>query len=263
MKVAHLAPEHTYSGQVARQEYPDGCMVGKGSIQEVIDAVEDGTADRGVVPIMNPRSGDIIETLDGVVDCYDARIIAERWQLIKHCFAVHPKNKAVNHIHSKSDALKQCVDYTTKNYPNATPVAVASTGASALKIMEEEDLYSAAIASEAAMAGLKILERDIVPNNYTRFVVFGRTRTESTGDDKTFMLFKLENKVGTLAAALSPIARARINISYFQCRNFGGDVFFVEMEAHEDDVGDVIDEIDANSFQFRVAGSYASSEENL
>jgi chorismate mutase/prephenate dehydratase len=55
-------------------------------------------------------------------------------------------------------------------------------------------------------------------NNITRFVVIGKLYTRPSGDDKTSLVFSVQDKPGVLHRMLQPFARSRINLTKIESR---------------------------------------------
>ena len=55
-------------------------------------------------------------------------------------------------------------------------------------------------------------------NNITRFVVIGKLQTKPSGDDKTSLVFSVQDKPGVLHRMLQPFARSRINLTKIESR---------------------------------------------
>ncbi|MEZ6077168.1 MAG: prephenate dehydratase domain-containing protein [Pirellulaceae bacterium] len=125
-----------------------------------------------------------------------------------------------------------------QHVPDAKLVEVASTAAAAA--LAAENPGTAAIASREAGLhhGLQVIDENIEDNlqNITRFAVIGHRESEPTGRDKTSLMFQLNHRPGTLAAAMIAFQRGgkhdvdRI-VSAPNCPNEY--LFFVELEGHQ------------------------------
>jgi chorismate mutase/prephenate dehydratase len=215
-------------------------------IKKVVLAVESGKADFGVVPLENYYNGEVIQTLDALTHCaFKTRIIMEKPMQIVHCLGALKNHGVIKNIFSKDQALEQCEEYLTDNYPLATPIAVSSTSEAVERIVKENLLDSAAIASKSALlnAGLIILAEDICPNNITRFIGLAKESirsTNSTGNDKTFMVIHppRRDKPGTLFHCLAPLKAQDINLEDARSRpdRKGGYYFYLEFSGHKKDI---------------------------
>ena len=245
MKIAYLGPGKTYTEKVSKELFgnsSDAEFIALGHIKQVISAVEDGTAEFGVIPIENYQNGKVIHTLDALIkQSNKAKIIIEKTIVINHCIGALQEHKEIKNIFSKDQALEQCDIYLTDKYPNAEPIAVSSTAEGVQRIVREKLLDCAAIASKEALisAGLEVLEENICPNNKTRFFVLSLNGTKPTGDDKTLIALHPPKKdeSGVLYSCLSFFAMYKINLEDLLPRpdRKGAYYFFLELDGHEKD----------------------------
>jgi prephenate dehydratase len=115
-------------------------------------------------------------------------------------------------------------------------------------LVEESDHHSAAIASQAAARyyGAHILEADIEdnPENYTRFFLVRRTSDAVTSPEanKISLAFSLENRPGSLVAALSELAAIGTNLTKIESRPVHGKpweyIFYVDCQIRSSDEGE-------------------------
>jgi len=245
MKIAYLGPENTYTEKVAKEvlsSLAGAEFTALGHIKQVISAVEDGTAEFGVIPIENYQNGKVIHTLDALIkQANKTKIIMEKTIVINHCIGALPEHKEIKNIFSKDQALEQCDSYLTEKYPDTKAIAVSSTSEGVQRIVNEKLLDCAAIASKEAIlnAGLKVIEENICPNNKTRFFILSTKATGPTGDDKTLISLHPPRKdeSGVLYSCLSFFAMYKINLEDLLPRpdRKGAYYFFLELDGHEED----------------------------
>ncbi|MFH1307605.1 MAG: prephenate dehydratase domain-containing protein, partial [archaeon] len=238
---AYLGPEKTFTEKAAQELFPDDELVAMQPIRKVILAVENGEVEAGVVPIENFYNGEVRETLDTLSECSKTNIVKEKAMKIVLCLGALKNHGKISKILSKDQAIEQSSRYLSENYPNAQAIAVPST-AEAVNIIKNEKMSDgAAIASEKALAegGLEFLDRDICPNNKTRFVVLSRQKAKKTGDDKTFLALHppVSDKPGVLHNSLGVFAGLNINLELIMSRPDGKKAYFfyIELDGHEDD----------------------------
>ena len=121
-------------------------------------------------------------------------------------------------VYSKSQALSQCRNWLGKNLPQATNVDVVSTAAAAELAQREE--FAAAVASRAAAQAyrLNILAENIEDqvHNVTRFAVIAEVAEQRTGRDKTTLMLRLPNQVGSLVKTISPFEKFGVNLTWIE-----------------------------------------------
>lgn len=256
-----------FTEKAAKERFPEEELIPSNSIEQAIMAVEEEKVDYGVAPLENFYNGEVRETIDNLVECDKTKIVAEVSHQIIHCLGALPDHEQINRILSKDQALEQCRKYISEHYPFAKKEAVNDTSEAAQIIRNYDFKESAAISSEEDLRKykLEILDRDILPNNKTKFVILGREETESTGDDKTLLVIhpKARDEPGTLVRCLDPFADYEINLEYIQSRpdKEGGYYFYLELKGHRKDekVKCALAELDPEDFAVKWLGSYKDS----
>src|SRR5271170_3820148 len=187
-RVAFLGPEHTYSHEAARIRFGSSIrLMPLESFAAVFQAIENGRADFGVVPVENSTEGSVTLTLDLLIDT-SLVIVGEVLLPIRHSIMSQSGDAhAVRRIVSHQQSLAQCRGYIGANFPNIETEAVASNALAAQRAAA--DVSIAAIASKAAgeAYGLKPIASNVqdVAANTTRFLVMGTRPIEKSGKDKT------------------------------------------------------------------------------
>jgi prephenate dehydratase len=121
------------------------------------------------------------------------------------------------------------------------------TAGSVKQLVELRDRHAAAIASAAAAEyyGAEILESNIEdnPENYTRFFLVRRAgEGDSSGPaNKMSLAFSVENKPGSLVAALSELSALGTNLTKIESRPVHGKpweyIFYVDCQIQSRDEG--------------------------
>jgi len=242
MKTVTLGPAGTYSHRAATA-VADGDISFAESVRAIVDAVADGRADRGVVPIENSIEGSVTETLDALVDT-DLAVVREVVTPIRH--ALLAQESTFDVVASHSQALAQCREYLDEHHPEATRKAVASTARGVE--LAREDTSVAAIAHPDNAAGsqpagsqtpsgqpdddLRVLAEDVQDrtSNTTRFFVVAPPEERSdAGGKSSFVVYPNANYPGLLLELLEPFADRDINLSRVESRPSGerlGDYVF-------------------------------------
>jgi len=264
MKVVYLGPSGTFTEHAAIKLFPNEERISVLPIRRVVREVESEKADFGVVPLENFYNGKVRETLDALTEVHKTRIVKEASFPIVHCIGALKEHKEINKIYSKDQAIEQCSMYLCENHPNAETIAMPSTTAAAERIFKEKLYDSAVIASEDTLLkyGLSVFNKDIVPNNVTRFAVLSREYTEPTGDDKSFIVISPpeRDKPGVLHEVTGIFKNHGINLEgMFERPNSqnGGYYFYIELSGHEkqENVRKALDEVGF----VKVLGSYRNS----
>jgi prephenate dehydratase len=186
MRTAYLGPPGTNShvALVAAGE-EEGAMA-CGTVAAVVEAVQEGGADRGVVPLENSREGAVGATLDALVfDAPDVVIVGELVQRISYCLAAAEPTAPdeVRTVHSHPQAIGQCARFLAEQLPAAAVVAAPSTAEAVRAVAEGGTLAGApphaAIGTRhaAALYGATVLAEEIEDDaeNATRFAWIARS----------------------------------------------------------------------------------------
>jgi 3-deoxy-7-phosphoheptulonate synthase len=249
----------------------------------VFDAVLDGSAAFGVVPVENSLAGSVHENYDLFIRYPDIAIVGEIKLRIVHNLIVHPDAgwDTIKIVRSHPQGLAQCKVFLDQ-HPlwqlevwNNTATAVASI------VKEEKNpLAIAAIASGAAakINGLKILKPGIETNpaNYTRFVIISRGQGEdaprpacSGGEEenKASMVFSVKDEPGSLYSCLKILAERNINLSKIESRPIHGQpwhyMFYLDVSIPPDRgaFDAAIKNLKKQTGEFHFLGSYRAALE--
>lgn len=266
VKVAYLGPEGTFTQQAAIKHFGHSAIsVPMAAIDEVFREVEAGSVDYGVVPIENSTEGVISHTLDSFMDS-GLQISGEVVLRIHQHLLVGENTRPdkISTIYSHASSLAQCRKWLDAHYPGVERVPMPSNAEAARKVKTE--WHSAAIAGDMAaeLYQLKRLAENIedTPDNSTRFLIIGRQKVPSSGDDKTSLMVSMRNQPGALHQILEPFDRHNIDMTRIESRpsrsgawNY---VFFIDFAGHveEASVQPVLQEIGDQAADMKVLGSY-------
>jgi len=207
---------------------------------DVFDAlVVNATVDAAVIPIENSLAGSILEHYDLLLQ-HPVRILAEHHLRIRHnLIGIH--GARVDHLErvfSHPIALAQCRQFLLQ-HPHLQAVPFYDTAGAVKQVVEKHDRHLAAIASAHAANhyGAEILAEGIEdnPQNYTRFQLIRRTADAISAADSNRMslAFALENRPGTLVAALQQLATLGVNLTKIESRPVPGKpweyIFYVDL----------------------------------
>ena len=273
-RVAYLGPEGTFTETAARLltgTDDAAALLACGDIGEVVRAVEDERAGRGVVPIENTLEGSVTATLDALAFDTDLLVQGEL-ELPVSLVAAAPAGTAleeVTEVLSHPVALSACRRWLSAALPEVDRVPVTSTARAAEVVAGEGGRRLAIVNPLAAERyGLEVLARDVSDRagNSTRFVVVGRELPAPTGWDKTsVVVFIEENRPGALLKLLEIFAERDLNLTKIESRptkaELGEYCFFVDVEGHLGDerVGDALAAVKRTHRDVKVLGSYRRS----
>jgi prephenate dehydratase len=271
MRVAYLGPAGTHSDEALRASAPDGAeAVPHPTIYDAVMAVQEGSADRAVVPIENALEGSVAITLDTLaVEADRVRIAAEVVHPVHHCVIGRRQISlsAVERVVSHPQATAQCARYLREQLPHAEHVSAPSTADAVLSVCRS-DGPSVALGSRLAaeLYGCQVIAADVEdhPDNVTRFVWLAPADQigEPGQDPKTSIVFwgGGDQSPGWLLRVLGEFAARDVNLTRIESRprrtGLGHYMFFVDIEGAADSpaVGEALGALEVQ--ELRVLGSY-------
>lgn len=213
------------------------------SFQGVMEAVEKGEADYGVLPIENSSTGGISANYDLLLN-YKNAIVGQYVMKIDQCLLALPGTKLeeIKTVFSHPQGLLQSRDFMNEN-PAYEGVEYGSTAAAARKVSEDNDHTQAAIASRRAAReyGLEIVADSIQQekNNCTRFIIIGQKEVYTEKSNKLALCIELPHQSGSLYRILSHFLYNDLNMTQIESRPIPGRNweyrFFVDIEGNLDE----------------------------
>jgi chorismate mutase / prephenate dehydratase len=271
-RVAFQGIEGAYSELAGRKYFAPylehTAFVGVATLEQVVNAVEDGDADFGLLPVENTAAGSINEVYD-LLSCAQLSIVGEEVLRVEHCLLVIDEVPLANirQIYSHPQALAECMKFVSK-LPNCRSLPYADSAMAVKKIKEENDPAHAAIGSEEAgrIYGLKALRRNIEDqqHNYTRFLVLSKkpSAVDLRIPCKTSLIIATSHEEGSLLKALSLLHEYHINLSKLESRPIPGMpfqyMFYIDFEGNmaEDRIAQALEQLRSVTTSIKVLGSY-------
>lgn len=269
-RVAYLGPEGTFAHQaVALARCPPAPVetVPRATVVSVIEAVEDGDCDFGVVPFENSVEGQVNLTVDVLVhDAERIQVCEEVVLAVTFGAYRRPGDDApVRVVASHPVGLAQCRRWVHDSGAQARETS--STAAACRGVAEGDETGVVAVASPAAAArwGLEEVALGVedFPGAETRFVVVGSAAAAATGADRTmFVLVPPDDRAGVLLRALEHLSGRGINLSAIASRplrvRLGEYCFVLVGDAHLGDeaMAAAFDALRADGYSVKVLGSY-------
>lgn len=267
MKIAFQG-ELGANGNIAALEFVPGAeVVPCKSFDDVFQAVVDGKAERGIIPVENSIMGRIADIHHLLPDS-SLYIVGEHFLPIHHqLMGVKGATLGdVKTVTSQGPALSQCRN-TIRSLNLATRDAYDTAGAAKL-VAETGDKTVAALAPRLAaeIYGLDILKENAedVHDNMTRFLVMGPepiTVPEDVPAMTTF-IFRVKNIPAALYKALGGFASNGINMTKLESYQVDGSFlstqFYVDVEGRADDapLKRAFEELQFFTTYFKVLGTY-------
>lgn len=242
MRVAIQGEPGAFSHEAALQFNAESLVVPFPLSADVFAALCNGEVDAAAIPIENSLAGSVLEHFDLLLQ-HDVRVEQETLLRIRHNLIALPGTEIpeVDRVFSHPVALAQCRQYLAA-HPRMEAFAFYDTAGSVKQLVELRDRHAAAIASASAAAyyGANILEANIEDNkeNFTRFFLVRRTEEVRPRPDsnKISLAFSVENRPGSLVAALADLSAQGVNLTKIESRPVHGKpweyIFYVDCQVH-------------------------------
>ncbi len=251
MKIAIQGEPGSFSHEAALKLVPGAEIVPCAISREVFAALDSGSVDAAVIPIENSLAGSVLEHFD-LLFAHEVKVVEETLVRIRHnLIAIAGASIGeIERVFSHPVALAQCRRFLAE-HPRMKAIAFYDTAGSVKQLVELGDKHAAAIASAAAAAyyGAEILSSDIEdnPENYTRFFLV-RPKNENCREadvdpesNKLSIAFTLENRPGSLVAALGALSAQGTNLTKVESRPVEGKpweyVFYVDCQIRASEEG--------------------------
>ncbi|MCR5304080.1 MAG: prephenate dehydratase [Lachnospiraceae bacterium] len=192
------------------------------NFRDVMDALQEGSADYGILPIENTTAGIVAQTYD-LLASYDLYIVSEVVIPIRHCLMAVPGTKLedITDIYSHPQSLMQSAAFLD-SHPKWSRHEMLNNAFAAQKVKDDKDPTQAAIAGKGAAGeyGLEILVEGVnqEEKNETRFVVISGRREFVKGARKISLCLEIPHTSGSLYHILSHFMYNSLNLTNIECR---------------------------------------------
>lgn len=240
--IAFMGVEGANADLACRQKYPYMHTLGCPTFEDVFQAVADGKASLGLVPIENSQAGRVAE-IHQIIPKMNLHIVGEHFQRIEHHLlgAKGATLATVKDVYSHPQALMQCRNHLREM--KLTAHTHSNTAAAAADVAQWNDPSKAAVASALAgeLYGLVTLKEHIEDSkdNLTVFVAISREPGDPDPEREkvlTTLLFTVRNIPAALYKALGGFATNGVNILKLESYIPGGvsssAQFFLTFEGH-------------------------------
>ncbi len=266
-KVVYQGVEGAYSHGAALAYFGDEADVYHvRTFEDAMRAVESGEADFGVLPIENSSAGAVSDNYDLLLR-HDNVIVGEICIPVNHMLLGIPGAalEDIRTVYSHPQALMQSSQYLNA-HPQWQQFSVANTAVAAKKVLEDQDMSQAAVASHVAgkLYGLVPLAEGINhnKNNTTRFIILARDHIYCKDAAKISFCFELPHKSGTLYNMLGNLIYNGVNMRMIESRPILGRNweyrFFVDIEGNlgEPSIENALKGVAEEAANMRILGNY-------
>jgi prephenate dehydratase len=272
MKVAIQGEPGAFSHEAAKKLTPEAEIVPCSVSAEVFAALSSGAVDAAAIPIENSLAGSVLEHFDLLL-AHDVQVERETLLRIRHNLIALPGASidGIRRVYSHAVALAQCRRFLAA-HPTMQAIAFYDTAGSVKQLTQLGNLDVAGIASEAAAQyyGAQILAMDIEdnPENFTRFFLVRRTNDArfDPESNKISIAFSVENRPGSLVAALSALSSIGTNLTKIESRPVHGKpweyIFYVDCQIGSSEEGScALDALKPHCAMVKELGRYKEAQQ--
>lgn len=263
MIVGYLGPKGSYSQIAAETFRPAAEFKEYATFSEVFRALVEGECDYIAVPIENSLNGGVLQNIDllqsneGIIACEECTVkIDHRLATLKGADL-----KNIKRIYSHQQALAQCGEYLSLNFPAAELVASTSTAASLSLIKDKTE--AGIVGAHTRAEGFELSKENIADEvvNLTHFLLIKRgSQAEITRSKKVFFSATCNHKPGELLDLLALIRG--LNMTKIESRPIkdkpGEYRFFIEIDANisSNETVLILEDIKRAAHSFKLLGAY-------
>ena len=266
--VSYLGPAGTYTEEAAMFFFPEAkTMMPKGTVDEAIADVMNGTADYAVIPQENTLGGAVTNYVDALIKQNDVYVIGEVILPISQTLMGVPgaKIEDIKTVCSHAQGIKQSETWRKEHLPDAVTEEKASTAAAAEYVAEQQDKSIAAIAAPGAagLYGLDVLAENvqITDANKTRFYVL--SAKEPQGEEFPRAVFVATCKASRIDDIIVEIHDSGVELVTLHDRPEGSELGFyyyvIEVESEGGITPEQLGRI-SNIEEVRLVGKFRSVE---
>lgn len=242
------------------------------SFAAVLQQVESGHVDYGMLPIENTSSGSINEVYD-LLQHTNLSIVGELSQPIDHCLltSVNTTLDKIDTIYAHAQPIQQCSNFLNKQ--DGIRMEYSDSSAQAMsKVQELQAQNIAVIGSEEGgkLYDLMPLQKSIAnqDENHTRFILVARKSIDVAEQipAKTTLILATGQKPGELVDCLIILKEFGINMTKLESRPIQGrpweEMFYIDLEANlkSSAMQDCLAKLNDNTRFMKVLGCYATEQ---
>lgn len=229
---------HRYFARRAEKLIESGCQ----NFGDIMQMVESGQVDYGILPIENTSSGSINQVYD-LLQHTNLSIVGEITQPIEHCLlaAVNTDLSQIETIYAHGQPFAQCSNFLDKQ-TNIRIEYCDSTADAMAQVYQLNSPKVAVIGSEEGghLYQLHALEKAIAnqKENHSRFIIVARKPVDVAEQipAKTTLILATGQKPGALVECLVVLKEKGINMCRLESRPIQGrpweEMFYIDLEAN-------------------------------
>ena len=224
---------------------------------------ENDASDYSILPVENSLEGSVGESNDLLLST-KLHVTGEVYHRIHHCLIGTGSIGDIDTVYSHPQALGQCRQFIQENSLKTIPSYDTAGSVKIIKDLNKNNVACIASKDAAEIFGVPIIQEGIEDNanNYTRFLIFSKEKSNTTENSKTSIIFSIKHESGTLYQIINEFYQQKINLTKIESRPNKNTTweynFYVDFEGHQDDstIKDVLQKLRDNTTFLKILGSY-------
>ena len=232
-----------------------------------------GTAEKGdanfwsILPVENSLEGSVGESNDLLLTT-KLNAVGEIYHRVHHCLIGTGTIADVDTVYSHPQALGQCRKFIQKNSLKTIPSYDTAGSVKIIKDLDKKNVACIASKNAAEIFDVPVIQEGIEDNanNYTRFLIFSKEKSDKTDNSKTSIIFSVKHEAGALYQIINEFYQNKINLTKIESRpnknTLGEYNFYVDFEGHQDDssIKDMLQKLRSNTTFLKILGSYPAAK---
>jgi len=230
---------------------------------KVLKNTEDNEDDYSILPIENSLEGSVGESNDLLL-ATNLTVIGETYHRIQHCLIGTGSIEDIDTVYSHPQALGQCRQFIQEHSLKTVPSYDTAGSVRTIKDLNKDNVACIASRNAAEIFGVAVIQEGIEDNanNYTRFLIFSKGKSDKNKNSKTSIVFSIKHEAGALFRIINEFHQYKVNLTKIESRPNRGTSweynFYVDFEGHQDDtsIKEMLLKIKENSSFLKILGSY-------
>ena len=264
--VACQGKEGAYSQMAAERLFEVPEILFNNSFDGVIQMVNAGLCQYGILPIENSTAGSVNEIYDLLIK-YEVHIVRSTRVRIDHQLLARPgvTLSQLKTIYSHPQAIRQCSHFLG-TLQGVEVIPCENTAVAAIRAADDSTGTVASISSRscAELYHLEILSEDVqnYGSNHTRFICIAKEPCIYPGANRTSVMMVLPNKPGSLFSVLSRFNATGANLVKLESRpipnrDFEFCFYFdIDLSVYDEKFLSLLSELEHSGAQFKYFGTY-------
>lgn len=264
-KISFQGERGAYSEDAAISFFKDYDMVPMSTFSEVIESTENDKTQYSVLPIENSLEGSVGESYDLLLST-NLSVVGEIYYRVRHCLIGFDKIENIDTVYSHPQALGQCRKIIQKYKLKTVPAYDTAGSVKMIKELGKKNISCIASKRASEIYNVPVIVEGIEDNtnNYTRFLVLSKTKSQN--GDKTSIIFSIKHESGALFNILKEFNEYKINLTKIESRPNRSTPweynFYVDFDGNEDEprIIELIKKISKQCIFLKILGSYKKAK---